>query len=209
MEEDMDAQQWYHLIKKEESDPYEKLHTLGAIRYDFFGVDEYELRRGGEVKEWHPDSWLASDCPANDGEPFDFLHNCLGLPVVSPRLRSVLESEVLQEGEVQFLPVSLFRSTGEKIDGFSIMNVLRPVEALDRQHCRVLTEDPEKIDPATGKPWVAGVGVYAVFAAAVAGRSVVRLKEFPPPILVSERFVAAFKRNKFLGGYFPKVIVTP
>jgi hypothetical protein len=104
--------------------------------------------------------------------------------------------------DIQYLPLRVFRSTGEEIHGFAIANVIACIAALDRQHSQLLVEDESEIDPRTGQRKVIAIWKAALKRETLIGHDVVRLLEFPSPIFVSERFADVFQQGRFTGSVF-------
>jgi hypothetical protein len=197
---------WYMLfLTDDEDDAWER--SLRVSEHNFFGVETWELKEGAVMKKWNPESWLRSPSAADDGIPFDVLAVHLCLPTFSPRLRSAL-SKVFHHDEVQWLPVRVIRHTGEELQGFSIANFLNPVMALDRSATGVL-QVADEIDPATGEPWIRGLGRPALKREVLKARTVIRLLEYPYPIFVSEQVAAVFRTGHFTGASLGPVRLVP
>lgn len=195
---------WYDLIIGEENRlPY---HFFGDS-HELFGRDWLDLLVAVIIDDWDDSSMLRSTEAKCDGLPDDFLGNGRSLPIFSPGLRDALEVEGVGQRDIQYLPVRIARSNGEQVPGFAIANVVEAVLALDREHSTLLDVDPDEIDVRTGKPNVLGVWTPAIIADAVKGHDVIRLAEFLPAILVSERFVEIVNRNKFTGATFKEIPV--
>jgi hypothetical protein len=150
---------------------------------------------------------LRSESPEHDGEAEDVLDNVLCLPVFSERLRSALGRAGIGTDDVQYVPVRVFRSTGEELPGYCIANVVACVPVLDRKHCGFLSEDPHEIDPRTNRPRVTGVGVSVLKAAPLAGHDLIRSAEFTPIVFVSERFYRVYAKGGFTGASLRPVSV--
>lgn len=208
--EDSMAQRWYDFILAE--DEYEDENAvkdpLMVGLHNLYGIDSHRLYRGSPIADWSPDSWLRSRSKNSDGPATDVLVEPFDVPILSKRLRECLDSSVLFPGEVQWLSIHVYRSTGEEVPGYSIANVLKPVRALDRARSFMLDEDPEDVDADTGLPHVRGVARPALVGKALANRTIVRLEELFSSLFVSEALVNAYRKGKFTGGYFPEVLVT-
>lgn len=175
----------------------------------FLGVDVNALAQGRRVEAWNPASFLRSGKPENDGPPNDVVF--VGRPMIpafSRRLQQSLVANRVGVGDMQYLPVTLRRSTGEEIYGFTIANVLTRLAALDRERCYLIVPSiDEEIDPATGLTRIAAIGKLAIWAGRLAGHDVARLEEYQSvAVLVSQRFVNVFNRGRFTGVTFSPVI---
>jgi hypothetical protein len=195
---------WYRLSKSYDENRVK--HPLQTSEDELFGVTPFELQQGRRIENWNPNSSLRSASPADDGEPDDVVCESLGLPTFSGRLQKALREAGIGINDIQYLPIRLFQSTGEEIKGFAIANVVTRLEALDRERCVLLGEGAQ-IDPLTGKPAVTSIGRIALQGAALQEHDVVRLAEFFPPVLVSERFAKLFHEGEFTGAILTPLLV--
>jgi hypothetical protein len=198
------ASKWYRLTIGESNRHANHLQT--SID-DLRGTTAYQLEIGRPALNWDPQSSLRSASVEDDGTPDDVLSEDLGLPVFSPRLQQTLTSAEITQADIQYLPLRLFQSTGEEIEGFAIANIIARVPALDYERCELLDQDESTIDPLTARPKVAGVWTIALKALPLQGHDIIRLVEFFPPIIVSERFVDVFRKGRFTGATFEQLLV--
>jgi len=189
---------WYELI--EGFDNCLPRHFM-ANDEELFGYDLYDLSAGRVLENWNPQAALRSTKRKYDGLPDDFLSNAMMAPVFSARLRAALAQGAVGAGDIQYLPVRVFRSTGEELPGFAVANIITRIPALDREHSTMLHLD-EEIDPLTGMPNVAGVGIAALRKDLLVGHDLFRLTEFHLAAFVSQRFVDACQSIGFTGATF-------
>lgn len=175
---------------------------------DLFGRDDSDLELGKRLRKWDQRTYLRSSSPNGDGTPDDVLCTHLGAPVFSPRLQEAMAEANVGQRDLQYLPVHVYLSTGKEIEGFAFANVITRIKALDYDNSEMLWLDDDNIDPATGKPEVLGVWTVALKAKALKGHDAIRLTEYFPNFLVSERFVDVFKKGEFTGASFHPVHVT-
>ncbi len=196
---------WYDVILGEENrhSPY-----LSANSHDFLGITRFQLGQGRRIENWNPNSWLRSSSSETDGEADDFLAEYLNLPTMSAPLRTALDSAAMGVNEVQYLPVRVFMSSGEDVPGFCIANVISRVPALDPGNCFMLEIDEKEIDPDTGRRKVRSIGRIALKREPLKGHDIIRLHEYRPAVLVSERFVKLFNQAGFTGATFSRVRVS-
>ncbi|MEZ6050004.1 MAG: hypothetical protein R3C02_01225 [Planctomycetaceae bacterium] len=128
----------------------------------------------------------------------DYLCTNQELDIVSARVRDAVQSHPEIARDVQFLPIHVRRSTGEEIPGYSVMNVLPRIEAVNREKCFWLKE-ADDIDPETEKPRIYAIGRVAVYAKALSGCEVLRLMDFPSSIIFSQRLADIWTSNRFTG----------
>ncbi|MGH7139577.1 MAG: imm11 family protein [Pirellulales bacterium] len=193
------------LAMDEDGDPP---YPLLAGDEELFGHDYSEFKRGHLVDAWNPNSLIRAINATYDGRADDVLGTVGHFPVFSERLRVALADETIGLADIQYLPIRVFRTTGEELPGFAVANVISRVAALDPERSFMLDLDYNKIDPLTGKPHVTGVGRAALKSEPLNGRDIIRLAEFFPLLFVSERFVNVFKTSRFTGAKFNPVTVS-
>jgi uncharacterized protein DUF1629 len=127
----------------------------------------------------------------------DYPSGVMPFPVVSQRFRKLLD----EFGDpLEFHPVQVvYAGDAESEDGdpYSMLNILRNVEALDREKSGVVT--------VPGTAIVVRVKRLVVRADALAGRHIVRLAEMPSLILTSARLRAAVTERKLTGTRFTRI----
>ena len=119
------ATRWYWAVSCDNtvSDPF--VGDEGDL-----GCDEWELRTCNWIVEWSDNAWVRASTPERDGEPDDVLQTMFGLPIFSARLRTAIHLEGIRG--VQYLPIEVIGFDRRKVVGFSIVNLLNCVDALDR-----------------------------------------------------------------------------
>jgi hypothetical protein len=192
------SEQWYRLSVVMDDD----FKTFFANASDFNGVDSYDLQKGRRIDAWNRGSCLLSTSSRFDGPLTDVISESPNLLAFSERLSRSLKHANVAAEDIQYLPIKIYRSTGEMIEGYSLINVLARLEALDRERCFMLRENLEENDPQTGKPDVEGIGKPALRSHVITGHDMIRLTEFFPPIFVSQRFADVFRSGGFTGAAF-------
>jgi hypothetical protein len=178
---------------------------------DLHGFKSYDLQVGKRLRNWDPNACLRSISEEDDGEPDDVLLEHLKVPTFSRRLHEALSSAGVGGKDIQYLPVRVFRSTGEELEGYAFANVITRVAALDYEATDwgALPPDPDEgIDPNTGRPAVQAIWRAALIEASLKGHDIIRLVEFFPPVFVSERFAEIFRDGEFTGATLTPVIMT-
>lgn len=202
------ASQWYDLSLHVERRTVRPLETGEENLCGYLGC---HLKFGSPIHDWNPNAWLRSQSVEDDGNPDDILLEHLGVPTFSRRLRHALERAGVGQEDIQYLPVHVFKSTGEELEGYAFANVIARVDALDYQRTDwgPLPPDPnEGIDPDTGKPQVHAIWRAGLIEARLEGHDVIRLVEFFPPVYVSERFADVYRDGNFTGATLTRVIMT-
>jgi hypothetical protein len=165
---------------------------------ELVGLQEERFRESQPIRSWDRHSWVAPLDTRTDGDPDDYLANTHSLVILSKRVELAMRGHGIAVQDVQFLPIHVRRSTGEALGEFAVLNVLSRVEAVDRQRSFLLT-DADDVDPVTQKRRIRNIGRPAVFASALRGHDIVRLLDFPYPLLCSERFAQMWTQNQFTG----------
>lgn len=200
--------QWYDLVLAAEERAARPFQTEVE---DLCGFDSYDLEIGKRIRGWNRNAWLRSKRRKDDGVPDDILLEHLGIPTFSRRLRNALKKAGVGTKDIQYLPVHVFKSTGEEIEGYAFANVITRILALDydRTDWGPLPPDEEEgIDPNTGKPEVQAIWRAAFKRSKLRGHDVIRLVEFFPPVFVSERFAEVYRLGSFTGATLKPVIMT-
>lgn len=175
---------------------------------DLCGFDSYDLEVGKRIRGWDSNACLRSTRRKFDGVPDDVLLEHLAVPTLSRRLRDALKRSHVGSKDLQYLPVHVFRFTGEELEGYAFANVITRISALDFDASEGLwLDDNSQVDPHTGKVRVNGILRAALLREKLEGHDVVRLVEFFPPVFVSERFVDVYRAGNFTGATFTPVIM--
>lgn len=160
--------------------------------YDIKTVDRYFHVQGEPVSDWPVGVTLYYMF----GRPEDYIVNALGWPIVSERVQGV----ILQLGgaHVQFLPIEIVqKESGIRLPGYSVLNTLAILPALDRDHavCREVPETPAQ--PIVIKP--------ALVETRVSAFHVFRIQEQRSLLFVSEALKGKLERIGTTGMKFRSV----
>jgi Immunity protein family (Imm11) len=166
------------------------------------GYEELAFYRGMYIKGWDDSAWIRAVDEAHDGDPDDVIQSHLGLPIYSLRLRETLEGAGIKG--IQYLPIKVYRPNGDQIEGFSLVNVLHLLSALDMEKSDydVFPDDYFYLEDR-GK--VMGIRNAVLKADVVQGYDIIRLQEYYVGLYVSERFKRLFRQHKFTGYSFYEV----
>lgn len=109
--------------------------------------EAWRLDEGEPAAGWFPRSPVFQLASGSGVRLADAIPNVLGIGIVSPRLRGILEET---EAEIEFLPVRLRDHKGRiiKTADYCIANVLSAVSCVDMQRSRFTTQAlfPEQVD---------------------------------------------------------------
>jgi hypothetical protein len=166
---------------------------------DFFGgIDPWLLREGRPCDDWDESFWLRAASRDDDGDPDDVLQTHIGrLPIYSGRLRDALEAAGVTG--IQYLPVRVYHHDGTLVPGFAVANLLHVLPALDLARSRYSRYGDDRPDR---KGQIRGVREAVLKREVVEGYDIIRLKEFPLFICVSQRFKETFDAGGFTGYRF-------
>lgn len=183
---------WYWVVQNDRAvaDP------LVVDADDLRGLDPERLFDGKPVDEWNDGATLLSTSREGDGQPDDALQNHLNCLVFSNRLRTALEDA--QVKGFQFLPVRVFTSTGTRINGFSVANIIERRRALcpEKSDYDVFPVD-YFLKERRGR--IRALRRATLFANALRDTDAFRLDEYPQRAYVSERFVRIFDGERCTG----------
>ena len=191
-------EKWYKFFMGVE---YEAPH-LFLDEHEFYGVDWYnDLDDGRRVNNWNTACFMRSSGQEWDGPAPDIAENSCHLPIFSARFREALDRAGVARGEVQYLPIRVFLSTGEEVKGYAIANILARVAALDFERSKTYNSEGDlvflaketEIDARTRKPSASGLVKAVLRKKPLVGHDIVRLDEHSAWILVSERFAKVYR----------------
>ena len=116
---------------------------------------------------------------------------------------------MLAAKDVQYLPIHVFNSTGGELEGYTIVNVVTRIAALDydKTDFGLLPLDESEIDPESGCPKVRTIRQAALKRSKLRGHDMVRLAEYFPLVFVSERFAEVYDTGMFTGATLEPVIM--
>lgn len=173
-------------------------HLLGYRPVDF--------KMGLHIEGWEQGAWFRNqDLPEMDGPPDDMLITSFWLPVFSQRMQETLISAGVRD--IQYLPVDVIHHGGQRVVGYAIANVLGLLDAFD--HVRsIYTVYDEKFPIPKLRGLINWSSQPVLIGAMIENRDIIRLKIYPSPIWVSDRFVKAFKKAKLRGGKFVEIGVS-
>lgn len=189
---------WYELLPGNEGG------CKGTAYYSADNLDfnHLTLKMGIAREAWPDTYWLGIESTEVAGKNDDFVQNSMRLPIAAPRLIEQMTKRRIGVGDIQCLPVTLYDFAKRPTKGFCIVNVITRIIALDRPNCYLLDENPKEVDPDTNLPNVKGIWGIALRSEALKGHDIIRLREFFPPVLVSERFRDMFLECGFTGTTF-------
>jgi hypothetical protein len=194
---------WYH--------PFECDNTVKhpfVCDYDNLeenGFSEWDFMAGKKIKNWKDTIIFQAKKKKNNGDPDDALQNHLMLPIYTSRFINTLNKAKISG--IQYLPITLFRTNGDNLNGFCIANFLNFVEALDLKKSDYDRFSDDFVNPnVRGK--ISGIRKYVLLAEKVKGLDIVRIKDYDQAFFVSEKFKQLFEENNFTGYSFREVELT-
>lgn len=166
------------------------------------GCDDQELRTCRRFENWPGTAWVRATTPEDDGDPDDVLQSCYNLPIYSQQLRAALEENGI--AGIEYLPIVVYRPSGENIPGFSVVNVLNCVDALDLSLSSV-SRFPEDYFIPSRRGLIRGIHKPVLRGDLISPYDIIRLCAYPVSLYVSERFLAVFEAGRFTGCSFHEV----
>ena len=99
-----------------------------CTEYELRSIDRYDVRKCNAVDPWPDDVTFYY----SGGDLEDWLGNVLGWLILSSRAVAIFDE--LAGSDIQWLPVTIVnRQTGETIDDYKVLNVLKCLPAMNRE----------------------------------------------------------------------------
>jgi hypothetical protein len=144
-------------------------------KYDLKGVSRHILSKAKPIEDWPEDITFYAEGEHAE----DYLGNARGWLMFSERVRRALE-QLGVEG-IQFLPVRVvIVETGKELPGYSVMNVLTVLSALDEEHTVYLEPRHEEYPHLS-------ITKVALLREAIGNADIFRLAELKVSVYVSRR----------------------
>jgi hypothetical protein len=169
------------------------------------GMDEERLSECQPIFDWPTTAWVGARTKPNDGQPDDSLQNHFNIYIFSERLQNALRQARISG--IQFLPVRVLHRFGDEIPGYKIANLLSCVEALDLERS-AYSRFPDDYFIPERRGGLTRLKKVTVKADALQGHDVIRLKESPIHVCVSERFRNMFVASGFTGLSFHEMALS-
>jgi hypothetical protein len=193
---------WYDLLLGCENDepPY-----YISSRGDLDGFKRWHFDKGTPIEDWKSRGWIQSTSADKDGPPDDGLANHFGLLIFSSKMQVALENEGV--AGIQYLPIRVLKSDNSEYLGYSIANILNFPSGLDwkRSDFSVFTDEDGEGDKI-GQ--ISSLRKAVLDEHAVGKFHIIRLREFPPAVYVSQVFAEIFTKHKLSGYSFTEVAVS-
>jgi hypothetical protein len=180
-------------------------NPLVADSADLKGRSEWwHYAQGHPIEDWDESAWFKVTKKKNEGQLQDVLPNHLALHIFSAKLRAAFEKNGIKG--VQFLPVRIFRYTGEEVKGYAIANILYLLPALDlKESSYDVFPDDDFLPERRGKiRWISKI---VLRRPVIDSYDIFRLAENEVKIVASENFKNIFDSNSFSGYSFNELKV--
>lgn len=193
---------WYDLLRgpNDDNPPY-YISTKGSLE----GLKRWHFDEGKAIGGWKSEAWIQSVTPTEDGPPDDGLANHFGLLIFSSKMRAALEGGGVVG--IQYLPIRVLTSHKSEYSGYSIANILNFPSALDwkRSDFAIFTEEDGEADEI-GQ--ISSLAKAVLSGHALRDFHIVRLREFPPAVYVSQVFLDVYIKQALSGYSFREVEVS-
>ncbi len=131
------------------------------------------------------------------GQPVDYRHTTLNIPVVSDKVIAIVQA--IDKNAVQFIPVKVIGGGNEHISsGFYIMNVLLNIKCLDYDKTQIETYSfpPEKVGQ------ISSIYNIKILPNKAGNHHIFRLAEWHTIIIISQFMKEALETNGLTGLLF-------
>ena len=157
----------------------------------------------GRVLEWPKDAHVAVSTNEMDGELDDFVVNNALMPIVTMRLRKMIEAMVTPN--LEWLPINVYNSEGCSTECFVINSINTIVYAINREKSDIDSTYPSNYPIRELRKKIQTAWKVALRSEKVEGYDLFRVSDYPFEIFCSRRFKNQFLQNGFTGVSFSKV----
>ena len=185
------------------------IFRANLVTYSFVGdrfrvgtFNEDSFACGQPIHDWNPKSFVGVSKPEMDGEIDDFVVNDEMLPIVTERLRLLIEAP--KTPAIQWLPITLKSRVSGNTHGY-VLNFVELVSgALDLERTEITTYPQSWSAPSLrGKIWTLSNTTF--ISACVDQICLFRCSEYPYGLFCSDKFQRTFKKAGFTGASFRQV----
>ena len=196
-------------MRKSATKIYQVIFRDNLVRNPFVGdrfrvgaFNEDSFACGQPVHDWNPKSFVGVSKPEMDGEIDDFVVNDEMLPIVTERLRLLVEA--LKTPAIQWLPIMLKSRVSGNTRSY-VMNFVELVpNALDTERTEITTYPESWSTPSLrGQIWVMTNTTF--IRDRVDPICLFRCSEYPHGLFCSDKFQQAFRKANFTGASFRPV----
>ncbi|MBN2894050.1 MAG: hypothetical protein JXL97_19425 [Bacteroidales bacterium] len=173
--------------------------------FEKFGIDETIFKLGKKVEIDKNILRIQSSNPNDDGEPDDALQSHLMIPIFSKRLITELETANIKG--IQYIPINVFQSNDDAIEGYCIANLLFFISAFDYEKS-IYNRFRDNFPNIAKRGKIAGVKKFVLKKNKLYDVDIIRLEDYKQRFFVSEKFKNIFESNKFTGYSFKEIELT-
>jgi len=181
---------------------YVKKNSVLLVGYlKMAGLYPWDLIYGRKIEKW---SIRNHALCLKDGIREDFILSTVLIPIHSARLKTFIEE--IAPGEVQYLPLKIYKDGRKEIEGYYIGNVLRIVDCVDKEQTHQDSESKARLPGRSGKP---GAKDSIVLDPALVGDAkIFRLKDWEFVLIVRDDVVKEIKKAGFSASRFSRMKMT-
>jgi hypothetical protein len=194
--------EWFALLRGyEDADrPHYTSRSGDLDGHKWWNFDEGKL-----IENWQSKAWIKSRSLREDAPPDDGLVNHFALLIFSSRMRHAIENAEI--GGVQYLPIHVLKSDGMEYSGYSIANILNFRSSLDLNNSD-FSVFPEDYFSADDRGRISSLRKAVLKQSTLQGLDILRLRDFPEAVFVSQKFRDLYENNNFTGYSFTQVDVS-
>ncbi len=176
-------------------------NSFVAEEWDLKSFDPDDFLRAKRIEKWPADVRFIASTPEMDGDLDDFVVNNAMVPLVTPRLKQLIEE--VRTPPIQWLPVQARFSSGRLARCF-ILHFLEHVQALDLTKT-VVERHSADFSVVELRNEICTIRMPVLRSDRVEQLDLFRCQEFPLCLFASERFRKLFRSQKMTGVSFDKV----
>ncbi|MHC9543445.1 MAG: suppressor of fused domain protein [Vulcanimicrobiota bacterium] len=182
-----------HFVKKK------NVLSVGYLK--MAGLYPWDLLHGRKIEKWNIRNHALC---LKDGIREDFVLSTVLVPIHSARLKTFIEE--IAPGEVQYLPLKIYKDGREEIEGYYIGNVLRIVDCVDREQMHQDSESKARLPGRSGK--LNEKDSIVLNPALVGDAKIFRLKDWEYVLIVRDDVVKEIKKAGFSASRFSRMKMT-
>lgn len=163
------------------------------------------LKEGIPIDSWPKDFWFQASKAKLEGKLEDVLRTSNLVLLFSLRLRAALDESQIRG--IQYLPTKVLNSKREVVADYFVAIPTHLVNPLDERLCKLRTTTLKNLDGSSSE-WISSIDHLVLKRPFLADFDILKIRGYPHPTFVSERWVRVFQTGGFSGISFDPVEVS-
>lgn len=163
---------------------------------DIGSMDRYDVEQGKALEKWNEEVTFYY---SEEGRVSDYLNNVLDWPIISSRIKALLEKQQVQG--IQLLPVKIKKKNSkEELKGYFVLNICNLIDALDMEKSDYYKSDIPPHEIVVMQSILKEEKIKEI--------DIFRVKHSKFVIYISQRLKKAMRKEKITGMDFAEVEVS-